>query len=63
MRFRYIFARFWRYSEHAKEGEDCCSRWWISCHYVKAPEQYKMHERVLKGLEAGGKQPSELKKL
>ncbi len=38
----------------------CCSRNWIGLHYVTEDEMYQLHQKVLLGLEAGGKWPSEL---
>ncbi len=32
----------------------------MTCHYVEPDEMYELHHKVLTGLEAGGKQPSEI---
>lgn len=54
---------YWRYNPKAGEGEACCSRWWMTAHYLDVGPLYLMHAKVLDGLEAGGKWPSELPKV
>ena len=52
---------WWAWVGCADGWQDCCSRWWMTCHYVNEHNMYIMHAKVLDGLEAGGKQPSELR--
>ena len=39
--------------------QECCSRHWITSHYVDAHQMYVLHARVLDGREGNGTHPSE----
>ena len=40
--------------------QECCSRKWITSHYIDEHKMYVLHAKVLRGLEAGGYWPTEL---
>jgi hypothetical protein len=43
----------------AESMQECCSRWWVSFHYVSEREMYTLHAAVVAGLDGNGLLPSE----
>ena len=49
---------FWRYSQDAREGFECCSRYWLGAHYLSAMRMYGMEDFHHQQCEGAGQVPS-----